>query len=270
MKIIEIDITHRCNLACRHCNRLCNSYQKYGIERSMLDMDMRHISFLIAEIKSQPKGTYDLLRIIGGEPLLSPILIDTVKCFEKLIEEGYAKHISIVTNGTLPIPKYIKSYIVFAPMIIGEMVNRVQRPLTPAEVYAIKNIKHRNITICPSDFGYSAQICDRIDVCGIHYSVFGFSYTAACFPSMMMFDFNHKRFLRHLPATTDLFFDDSFSKEVCNFCVFAIDNYADLVASDATLNNDQYIGSTWQSQIRRNKCSFVSPNVDWIETYETK
>ena len=45
--IIEVDITHRCNLICRHCNRLCNAENQYAIVRNSLDMDMRHIDYCL-------------------------------------------------------------------------------------------------------------------------------------------------------------------------------------------------------------------------------
>ena len=48
--IIEVDITHRCNLICRHCNRLCNAENQYAIVRNSLDMDMRHIDYLLSLI----------------------------------------------------------------------------------------------------------------------------------------------------------------------------------------------------------------------------
>lgn len=38
---IEIDITHRCNLHCRHCNRLCNAESMYGVVREHKDTKTR-------------------------------------------------------------------------------------------------------------------------------------------------------------------------------------------------------------------------------------
>ena len=117
--IIEVDITFRCNLSCRHCNRLCNSERKYNIIRENPDMTMKHIDYLIKEIKRFPKGKIQLIRIIGGEPLLSPILLSAVQKFEVLLKETYINEINIVTNGTITIPDEIRKYIVFSPQIIG-------------------------------------------------------------------------------------------------------------------------------------------------------
>ena len=68
--IIEVDITHRCNLICRHCNRLCNAENQYAIVRNSLDMDMRHIDYLCREIKSIRKGSIETIRILGGGAII--------------------------------------------------------------------------------------------------------------------------------------------------------------------------------------------------------
>lgn len=203
--IIEVDITHRCNLICRHCNRLCNAENQYAIVRNSLDMDMRHIDYLCREIKSIRKGSIETIRILGGEPLLSKILEPAVQAFELLKDEGYISNINIVTNGTLPIPAYCSPYIVFAPQIVGQMIEDKGRPLTKNEIYSIKNIKHRNITLSPEDIGADYKICDRINICGIHYTVYGFSYTAPCFPCIMAKQSNHKYFLHEFPKDVSMF-----------------------------------------------------------------
>lgn len=68
-------------------------------------MSMRHIDYLVSQIKKLNKGTIRMVRILGGEPLLSPIIVAAVKSFEKLIETGYIQEINIVTNGTVNIPQ---------------------------------------------------------------------------------------------------------------------------------------------------------------------
>ena len=42
--IIEIDITHKCNMRCRHCNRLCNAEKMYGTYRDHKEIEIKHIS----------------------------------------------------------------------------------------------------------------------------------------------------------------------------------------------------------------------------------
>ena len=47
-------------------------------------MSMRHIDYLVSQIKKLNKGTIRMVRILGGEPLLSPIIVAAVKSFEKI------------------------------------------------------------------------------------------------------------------------------------------------------------------------------------------
>lgn len=137
--------------------------------------------------------------------MLSKILDYTILCFEKLVLEGYANSINIVTNGTVKPSETSRKYLVYAPVCVGELIKNKGRELTTDEVYEIKNIKHRNITVCPRDFDIEAKICNRIRVCGIQYSVYGFSYTAACFPAMFVSQENHFRFCTIYLLTLKIF-----------------------------------------------------------------
>lgn len=263
--IIEVDITHRCNMACRHCNRFCNAKAMYGISREKKDMKKEHIDFLCSEIRRQSAGKIGILRIIGGEPLLSPIITYAIDMFEGLLNNKYIDAIHVVTNGTVEVPECCASYIVYAPECVGDIIKSQGRILTTAEVYFIKNVKHRNITLCPMDFNLVYNICDRIDVCGIQYSVYGFSYTAACFPAMLISSVNHKRFLYHIPNSITDFFDDDFKDSVCAICVYAICDYKKMVELNPAIQLQTHIGTTWNKIINDNKLSYKEPDVLWIE-----
>lgn len=56
---IEIDITHRCNLHCRHCNRLCNAESMYGVVREHKDMEKKHIDFYVLKSKQTLRAKSD-------------------------------------------------------------------------------------------------------------------------------------------------------------------------------------------------------------------
>lgn len=120
--IIEVDITHRCNMHCRHCNRLCNAESFYGTSRTYKDMHKKHIDFLCNEIIKAPAGLVGMIRIIGGEPLLSKIIDYAVVRFEELKKERFIKHINIVSNGTVEPSPICRPYIVYSPVIVGEMI----------------------------------------------------------------------------------------------------------------------------------------------------
>ncbi len=264
--IIEIDITHRCNMRCRHCNRLCNSESLYGVTRIYKDMEKKHIDYLCSQIKSYPKGRVGLLRIIGGEPLLSNILEYAISRFEDLLAESYAETINIVTNGTVTPSDKCKPYLVYAPVCVGEMVKSRGRELPVSEVYKIKNIKHRNITVSPIDLKQCFHTCGRLDVCGIQYSVYGFSYTAACFPAMYVASKNHKHFLHYLPEYINDFFKDGFENDVCAICVSAIEDYKSYISRHPEVQNEHYFGNAWSGIIKENKKQFEEPNTTWIDS----
>jgi len=61
---IEVEITFKCNLKCRHCNRFCNSEKEYNIKRNISGMTLEHITYLCSEIIRFPKLRFDTVRII--------------------------------------------------------------------------------------------------------------------------------------------------------------------------------------------------------------
>lgn len=61
-RILEIDLTHKCNVGCMSCNRVCTR----APTSEMLDL-----SVLDAHLKDRP-GLYQSLIIIGGEPTEHP------------------------------------------------------------------------------------------------------------------------------------------------------------------------------------------------------
>ena len=105
---IEVEITFRCNLKCRHCNRFCNSEKDYNLTRKNVDMKMEHIYHLCNEIMRFPEERFHTIRIIGGEPLMSDILTEALYAFKGLVIDGFIRDIIIVTNGTLKATNEIK------------------------------------------------------------------------------------------------------------------------------------------------------------------
>jgi uncharacterized Fe-S cluster-containing radical SAM superfamily protein len=151
--IIEVEITFKCNLKCRHCNRFCNSEKDYNITRNVNEMSMLHINYLHSEIVRFPKLTFKTLRVIGGEPLVSGILNEAIQVFERLIKNGFINDIIITTNGTLNVDNDITPYIKLMPESLIE-IYKTKGVLSKKEVYEIKEYKHRNISITPKDFDF--------------------------------------------------------------------------------------------------------------------
>ena len=260
--IIEVDITHRCNLKCRHCNRLCNEEKDYFTQRDCLFMREAHIDYLCSQIKKYPIGKVKMIRILGGEPLLSPIIHYAIEKFNTLKVENVINEICIMSNGTITVPEDLKQYIINYPPKVKELFAKKGK-LMASEVYEAKEEKHLNITVSPSDFDELVDnICDRYIGCGIHYTVYGFSLTAPCFPSIFVFPENHKYFRRDLPPTVKDFCDANFLKSVCSRCVYGLKTRDTM---EEKLYDSSYMGGQWAKQIRKNALlGFREPDINWI------
>jgi hypothetical protein len=92
-RLVEIDITYRCNLKCNNCNRSCTQAP------SKTDMPIETIeSFLNQSLRRGIK--WHRIRILGGEPTLHPQLISILR----MILAYKSKHnpgvrIVLCTNG---------------------------------------------------------------------------------------------------------------------------------------------------------------------------
>lgn len=91
---LEIPITNRCSLRCKGCSNLIPYYKK------RCDYDIDIISKALRTfLKCINNIVY--IRILGGEPFLSPNLSKVIKL---LLKSDKVQRIEIVTNGTI-IPK---------------------------------------------------------------------------------------------------------------------------------------------------------------------
>ena len=86
---IEIDITYRCNLKCRNCNRQCYQYP------SETDMTPEQIDRFVEQSKEE--GVFwECVSFLGGEPLLHPGLDDFIAKVRPV-----CRSVRVATNGTL-------------------------------------------------------------------------------------------------------------------------------------------------------------------------
>jgi MoaA/NifB/PqqE/SkfB family radical SAM enzyme len=87
----DVPIAEQCNLSCKGCLHFSPLAHKAFIDIEKYEMDCKKISEL-------SNGELDELRLLGGEPLLNPQIIDIIK-----ISRAYFPHcaIWIITNGTL-------------------------------------------------------------------------------------------------------------------------------------------------------------------------
>lgn len=88
-EILEIDVVSHCNLSCRACSHLSPISKTRFSAPEAIEKSLRILA------KSYHAHT---LRLLGGEPLLHPLLTEIVL---RTISTGIADKIKIVTNGIL-------------------------------------------------------------------------------------------------------------------------------------------------------------------------
>lgn len=84
----EINVVEHCNLSCRSCSHLSPVMPKSVLEPEEL---FRDLSILASVYQAR------WLRLVGGEPLLHPRLLDVLRLGRR---SGIATKVSVVTNGT--------------------------------------------------------------------------------------------------------------------------------------------------------------------------
>jgi hypothetical protein len=261
---IEVDMTYRCNLKCVNCCRLCNREKiLHMVDRKEFDLKVKHIDFLVSQIRSKNKELIKNIHIMGGEPVLSDITYYAIDNLEKLRKDGFKFGMQIISNLVQsPIDgykKYIKNF--------SKKKN--------------KSKVHRCISICPADKNIKGRLCLIPSSCGICYNVFGFSMCGEG-GSIMQFTQNHKYYLHYLPDSTgDFLKRGNFEKEICSYCSmsgmtdFGLRRNKYKKKHDRTNDDGWYfytteemgekIGPTWQRQIEKNKKHFEYPDTTWIE-----
>jgi GTP 3',8-cyclase len=86
LPLVEIPIVDHCNLTCNLCNHGSPSLPAHFMD--------------VTELNSYVKDfmRIDMIRVIGGEPLLHPKIVDILKAIKSL---GITKYIEVATNGLL-------------------------------------------------------------------------------------------------------------------------------------------------------------------------
>lgn len=88
-RAIEINAARHCNLSCRGCSHASPIAKEQYYDISKLEEDLTELSkYMKCEI----------IRIVGGEPLLHPNFEELVKSIRK---SGISEKISLITNGVL-------------------------------------------------------------------------------------------------------------------------------------------------------------------------
>lgn len=100
MQKIELDITEFCNLSCTACTRSC------GIAPNKNYMSLKQIDRFVKEsIKLTWK--WKTIRLIGGEPLLHPSIIEVFDIIKKYKDYNPDCYVDVMTNGREAVHKIL-------------------------------------------------------------------------------------------------------------------------------------------------------------------
>ncbi len=95
-RYVEIDLTYRCNLKCRNCNRSCTQAP------SRRDIPVERITAFIRESVERGRP-WKRVRLLGGEPTLHPEFAKIVRLFGEYRERHNPDlRIVVGTNGSGP------------------------------------------------------------------------------------------------------------------------------------------------------------------------
>lgn len=154
LRRIEIEITTRCNLMCRHCDRRCSQ------ARANVDMDLSIIDRFIAE--SRELGLqWEKICILGGEPTLHPDLATIIaRLSDYAAEQGHCE-LFMVSNAC---GKGVNRRL---DLVRGSIAIE-ERPKTAAEPW------FKNMDLAPVDRGVGATTCAITQVCGLGLTSWGY------------------------------------------------------------------------------------------------
>jgi len=199
-RYVEIDITYRCNLRCRNCNRSCTQAP------SPTDISVETIDSFVAE--SIARGIrWERIRLLGGEPTLHPalpVILDRLLGYRAA--QNPALRIVLCTNGS------------------GRRVNRVLAAL-PKSIAVKSTAKSerqrlfRPFNRAPVDSrwyrfaDYSAG-CRILSDCGLGLTPLGYYPCAVAGGIDRVFGFGRGR--QHLPEEDDDMRD--LTALLCRYC----------------------------------------------------
>ncbi|MEK6832815.1 MAG: radical SAM protein [Nanoarchaeota archaeon] len=188
---LELNVTLKCNCKCLYCNRCCNLFD---YEDS--DMIPEQIIKLGEQLKS--KEIYiKKIKIVGGEPLLNPNIIDIVEELDKLKTEGLIGYIKINTNTTIPVPDGLRKYNM--------------RWLGSSK----KKKKHIPFPYSLLDCGLEPEKCNIPNGCGLSLDKWGF---LPCSPAIPLVRILNKPELYSKTVPSNIYF----IKELCSHCSHAM------------------------------------------------
>jgi len=160
---IELDITYKCNLTCKNCNRSCDTFN------SKEEMSIEQIKKFIDESIEKNKK-WRRIRILGGEPTLHD---NFLKIFNIIL--SYKKEY----NKNLKIEVSSNNHSEFSKMILKNDVIKNNSQINISKKTEFEINKFVNIYISPIDIEYFEKDnftsgCVISQNCGIGLNLYGY------------------------------------------------------------------------------------------------
>ena len=209
--IVQLEITYRCQLRCPRCNRHCNLDGLDYLRDA--DLTLEQLDRFIGQVRSAGVHLRQL-RVLGGEPLLHPLVNDiVVRLVEGLMVAGSADTMVIVTNGLIPVHERLDAAI--AEPRVGSMLSDGRIDLQVA--WPGKEDSFRGVLVSPADMGMPWQECSAPRGCGSCFNTYGYWPNGSCGAVARLFDMReYARF--QFPVV----FEEAWPRlesEVCRHCV---------------------------------------------------
>ena len=172
-RVLTLDITYKCNLACVNCSRAC------GVAKTDEVMTIDQIKNMVDE-SINLKWQWKMIKLAGGEPTLHP---DLLKIIDILMNyrNKYSCIIQLCTNGIR------KDIIDSVPKFEFIDISNSSKKNN--------NVTHHNLVYkAPIDFGlsidYSKIPCNYVPICGICLNRYGYYLSGGCAAIDRVFGFN--------------------------------------------------------------------------------
>lgn len=233
----EIDVTYRCNLSCKDCNRLVGVLPIPDCEVTLdqLAEAGRRVRRFLAQ--QHLGGRLGVVKLSGGEPLLRP---DLRQLCDVVIQEWNPSHaLKVCTNGTLAVPDWKDVYF--------------RRSLVHRKVHYPFAVSPFDLGIPQTELGWKTP-CRPQNFCGQGFDAFGFQ--ACPFAGIIGRVLGIDPYCRH-PVLMNI-------QEICAHCVYSISpRIRDRVEKAITRGEVDYPSETYREGIAR--CREDAPHLRRFE-----
>jgi len=198
---LDLQVTLRCNAACRNCIKFCNLEPITGLDYSDSDLTLGQVCDFISDVQASPASINHLV-VTGGEPLLHPDVEQIVRLLDTELVGTKVQRLLVNTNLTLPVSAEIRPHIV-----------NYSKPSEAPHV-------HDAVFLHPADFGYSPTFatCRHYRKWRIVCNYLGYSLCCAADGYFRLFGWAHL-LIDRFPESYEVFPLDRMD-HVCQHCPF--------------------------------------------------